>query len=119
MLDRCDGGDGALRRDGRRRPLHGHGYYGYDSARRFIWRPGDVATLRFTHDPARAYRFLFTVNGTTATLGNPSSYYGTGRVSEKGSIGFSFDGGRGAVDNVFIKGRLDMDWFRQYTAKIK
>ncbi len=40
-------------------------------------------------------------------------------IVEKGSVGFSFSGGRGAVDNVLIKGTLDMEWFRRMTAKIR
>ncbi|MHC4200529.1 MAG: hypothetical protein ACYSU0_11100, partial [Planctomycetota bacterium] len=85
----------------------------------FIWRPGEVATLRFTHDPARDYRFDFSVNGNNATMGNPYSFYGGPPIVEKGSVGFSFSGGKGAVDNVLIKGTLDMEWFRKMTAKIR
>ena len=100
--------------------LSGWGWgWGWGGDPDFIWRPGEVATLRFTHDPAKDYRFEFSVNGNNATMGTPYSYFAGPPIVEKGSVGFSFSGGKGAVDNVLIKGTLDMEWFRQMTAKIR
>jgi hypothetical protein len=81
--------------------------YSGSSRPRVIWRPGEVATLRFT--PWKGYRdyFRLTVNGEYAGY---TYIYKTADV-RPGNVAFGFDGGRGTVDNVVIKGKLDREWF--------
>jgi len=89
---------------------------GYWSAKtRFVWRPGEVATVRFAHEPGRRYPFEVTVNDQYAISG----YIFRQGVTDNGCIGFGFDGGTGSVDNVAITGILDMDWFRKATANAR
>ena len=79
--------------------------WGWYSSARFIWRPGEVATLHYRLDPRSAWPFRLTVNGQYAISGQERQ--------EPGCIAFSFDFGRGSVDNVEIKGVLDRKLMRQ------
>ncbi len=83
--------------------------YGWWSTARFIWRPSEVATLRFT-ESSGFYRYRLTVNGQHGISGNETGV-------EPGPVAFGFDGGRGTVDNVVIRGELDMKWFLQNSMK--
>jgi hypothetical protein len=84
--------------------------YGWYSSARFIWRPGEVATLRFIEGGDR-YPYILTVNGDCAIAGRPF------RKVVAGPVAFGFEGGKGTVDNVVIKGTLDMQWFMTNTLR--
>ncbi len=79
--------------------------FGWYSSARFIWRPGEVAILHYRLDPRSAWPFRLTVNGQYAVSGQERQ--------TPGCIAFNFDGGRGSVDNVEIKGVLDRKLMRQ------
>ena len=34
-----------------------------------------------------------------------------------GAVGFGFNGGKGSIDNVLIRGKLDMQWFRDFASR--
>ena len=51
---------------------------------------------------------VLTINGKEAGY-----TYIFGDVPEPGPVAFGFEGGKGTVDNVVIKGMLDMKWFLQ------
>jgi urease gamma subunit len=83
-------------------------WYTLDS---FIWRPGETAAVQFSYTPDAPYPYMMTVNGKYAISGDLP------RVS--GAFAFDFAGGKGSVDNVRIKGKLDMDWLRTVLAQLR
>jgi hypothetical protein len=82
--------------------------WGWFSKTRFIWRTGELANVAFSYDPDSKYPLDVEVNGECAVRGQ----FPHGR----GQFGFCFDGGRGTITNVHIKGVLDMDQLKLLTA---
>jgi hypothetical protein len=101
-------------RNGRARLVERHhlSWMYWYSGSTHIWRPGETATLRFTHDRDAPYPFALTVNGEYAVSGSV-------HPPRAGTFGLSFGGGAGTVDNVVVRGRLDIDWFKRATAGIR
>jgi hypothetical protein len=79
--------------------------FGWYSSARFIWRPGEKAEVTFGYDGNSEFPFGIEVNHHTGVRGQ--------LVRERGLIGFSFDGGRGTIGNVRIKGTLDPQQLKQ------
>jgi len=97
--------------------LRAWGWYGYPAG--IVWRPGEVATVRFSHTSGDAYPFQMTINGTYAVSGQPFSfYYRRNRPENRGAIAFNFDQGAGWIDNVSITGTIDLQWFAEVTKNI-
>jgi len=91
--------------------------YSYSSSFRekasMLWRPGEPATLRLMPSEFSSSRSDLFFNGDWVGY-----CYDYGE-SKGGGIGFGFNGGKGAIDNIVIRGRLDMAWFDEYTSKIR
>jgi hypothetical protein len=82
--------------------------WGWFCKNRFIWRTGEIANVAFNYDPDNKYPLEVRVNGESAVRGQ--------FPHNRGQFGFCFDGGRGTVANVHIKGVLDPDQLKQLTA---
>lgn len=80
-----------------------------------IWRAGEAATVRFRPWPGDPGYYLVEINGEFAGY----TYDRYDRVAKPGPMAFGFGGGRGTVDNVMIKGVLDLKWFLQYTSRAR
>jgi len=80
---------------------------------RMFWRAGETATLSLKPSSYSSSRSDLYFNGDWVGYCYDSS------DSPAGGIGFGFNGGKGVIDNIRIRGRLDMAWFDEYTAKVR
>jgi len=101
---------------GRVSPYSGE-IYSYSSSyrekTRMLWRAGEPATVRLMPSSTSSSRSDLYFNGDWVGY-----CYDYGE-SEGGGIGFGFNGGKGSIDNIVIRGRLDMAWFDEYTSKVR
>jgi hypothetical protein len=90
--------------------------YSYSSSYRktgsMIWRAGETATVRMKLSERWSGYYDMFFNGDWVAYTYPYS-----DNPQPGAIGFGFDGGRGAIDNVRIRGTLDMQWFKEFTSR--
>jgi hypothetical protein len=89
--------------------------YGYtrEEVSPIIWRPGEAATLRITTSHYGPDYFNLYFNGDLVAY-----TYSWADAPRPGSVAFSFDGGTGSIDNILIRGTLDMKWFEENTRRI-
>ncbi|MHC4250677.1 MAG: MCP four helix bundle domain-containing protein [Planctomycetota bacterium] len=93
------------------------GLYSYSSSFRerapMIWRPSETATVRMKQSEDGFDCFDLFFNGDYVAYA-----YCWSDAPGPGAIGFGFNGGKGAIDNILIRGTLDMQWFREYTSSL-
>jgi hypothetical protein len=93
------------------RSLYSYGFYDEERPP-MIWRPGEQAALRVKAADKGADYFDLFFNGDY--VGYTYSFSDSPRP---GAVGFGFNGGKGSIDNVLIRGKLDMQWFRDFASR--
>jgi hypothetical protein len=79
------------------------------SSVRFIWRPNESATIRWSYLPDEPYPFILAINNREVISGR--------EPYSNGGIGFNFEpGGKGTISNIQIKGKIDIAAFKTQLA---
>jgi hypothetical protein len=88
--------------------------YRRDRGRAAIWRPGEAATLRIKASSYSPDFFDLYFNGDRIAY-----TYSWAEAPRPGAVAFGFDSGTGSIDNLLIRGTLDMKWFEENTRQIR